>query len=247
MRTEEFITLLSKSAQGEDGYNKLRNGLPLGLDAAGEIVCSQTRERPFVRHTCVTGVKRTAFIKRFIVALSCLYEKDEANFLVLSPRSEYGELLRLKSLDITVPYVREKADLESAKACVLELLHMHTTGKGYPRLFLVLDGLEELDGCNQNGDLEEYRAFFDVLARRENVDVITGAELMKSIFSGYPGAFVGVGNCLVTTREEGKADVTYVGDDSSLSQPTAVRVPDSPSVMETVIFLNALSTENNAV
>lgn len=247
MRTEEFITLLSKTAQGDDGYQKLRAGLPLGLDAAGEIVLSQTQERPFIRHTCVTGVKRTAFIKRFILALSCLYEKGEANFLVLSSRNEYGELLRLKSLDITVPFVNDKSCLESAKACILELLNMYATGKGYPRLFLVLDGLEELDGCNQNGDLEEYRAFFDILARRENVYVITGVELMKSIFSGYPGAFVGVGNCLVTTREEGKADVTYAGDDSSLSQPTAVRVPDSPSVMETVIFLNALSAENNGI
>lgn len=247
MRTEEFITLLSERSQNGDGYKKLRDGIPLGLDAAGEIVLSQTRERPFIRHTCVTGVKRTAFIKRLIVALSCLYEKEEANFLVISPRSEYGELLRLRSIDVTVPFVREKTDLVSAKDCVAELVRMYLSGKGHPKLFLVLDGLEELDGCNQNGDLEEYRAFFDLLARRDNVDVITGTELMKSIFSGYPGAFVGVGNCLVTTREEGKADVTYVGDDSSLSQPTAVRVPDSPSVMETIIFLNSLPVENKAV
>ena len=122
---------------------------------------------------------------------------------------------------------------------------MYQTEKGHPRLILVLDGLEELEGCNKNGDLEEYRAFFDLTLRNENVEIITGAELMKSIFSGYPGAFVGVGNCLVTTREEGKADVTYVGDDSSLSMPTAMSFPDSPSVTETIIFLNSLPASTN--
>ena len=54
------------------------------------------------------------------------------------------------------------------------------------------------------------------------MDIITGVDLMQSIFSGYPGAFVGVGNALVTTREQGKADVTLVADDASLSLPVAI-------------------------
>ena len=46
----------------------------------------------------------------------------------------------------------------------------------------------------------------------------------------------------MTIREEGKADVTYVGDDISLSMPIPITYPSEPSVMETVIYLNALPT-----
>lgn len=240
MRAEEFITFLSKKT-AEGALETLRSGLPLGVDAAGEAVLSQICEHSFTpNHTCVTGVRRTAFIKRLLITLSCLYEKSEANFLVLSPRAEYGELLRLKSMDITVPYVRTKTDLEKAKACVRDLTAEYARSSGYPKLFLVLDGLEELPEANANGDLDEYREFFDMLAREKNVAIISGAELIKSIFSGNPGVFVGVGNCLVTTREEGRADVTYVGEDSSLSMPVALQYPDSPSVLEFIIYLNAL-------
>jgi hypothetical protein len=106
------------------------------------------------------------------------------------------------------------------------------------KLVLVLDGLEELDGCNQSADLEEYRDFLEVVARQNNVEVISGVELMKSIFSGYPGAFVGLGNCLVTPREHGKADITFVDEDSSLSLPIAMTYADLPTVEETVMYFN---------
>ena len=66
---------------------------------------------------------------------------------------------------------------------------------------------------------------------------------MRSIFSGYPGAFVGVGNCLVTTQGNGKADITYVGEDSSLSMPTPILFPDEPNITETVILLNSLAAK----
>jgi hypothetical protein len=177
------------------------------------------------------------------MAISCLYDKNEVNFLVLSPRMEYGELMRLRSLDITVPFITRKADLDSAYQCVRDLVNAHAQSAGCPKLFLVLDGLEEVEGCNANGDFEEYRDFADLTARSKNIELITGADLLKSIFSGEPGVFVGVGNCLVTTREEGHADVTYVGDDSSLSMPTAMTYPDSPSVMETIIMLNSLASK----
>lgn len=240
MRAEEFITFLTEKAASEGERSALKAGLPLGLDAAGEAVLSQILEHSFTpNHTCVTGANRTKFIKRLLVTLSFLYKKSEANFLVLSPRAEYGELLKLKSIDVTVPYLRTKADLEKAKVCVKQLAADYARGAGYPKLFLVLDGLEELPETNGNGDFDEYREFFDMLAREKNVAIITGAELMKSIFSGNPGVFVGVGNCLVTTREEGRADVTYVGEDSSLSMPVAIQYPDSPSVLESIIYLNA--------
>ncbi|MBE5745179.1 MAG: hypothetical protein E7355_03475 [Clostridiales bacterium] len=241
MRSEDFITSLTSLCETAEGLEKVRLGVPIGKDAADTLVFAQKQETPFMfRHTCVTGAQRTAFIKRTICTLSCLYQKEEANFLILSPRTEYSELLRLLHADITVPFVRDKADVEACLACVKEIVAIHDREKGCPRLILVLDGLEEIDGCNQNGDLEEYRAFFDAVIRRKNVEIISGVALMKSIFSGYPGAFVGVGNCLATTTEEGKADVTYVGEDSSLSMPTPIRFPCQPSFTETVIFLNAL-------
>ena len=100
-----------------------------------------------------------------------------------------------------------------------------------------------MEGCNRNEDLEEYRDIIDLLARRENVELIAGVELTKSIFSGYPGAFVGVGNCLVATREMGKADVTYVNDDASLTMPTPITYPSAPAIMETILFFNSVSKD----
>ncbi len=243
MRTEEFISAVSRSSKENEDFDKIRKGLPLGEDMSGHILLAQEREKPLtVRNTCVTGVGRTNFIRRLLITVSCLYEKGEACFFILSPRTEYGELLRLRSADITAPYINGKADLEQAIAVLKELILMRETGKGYPRLFLVLDGLDELPECNQNGDFEEYRALFELLMRKPDIDIICGLDLMKSIFAGYPGAFLGVGNCLITTREEGKADVTHVGDDGSLSMPQPIYYPSEPSVMESVIYLNSLPT-----
>ncbi|MBQ7924392.1 MAG: hypothetical protein IJ329_03700 [Clostridia bacterium] len=247
MRSEEFITLLTTLCDSEESLQNLRKSVPLGKDAADKIVLSQTREKPYViRHTCVTGVKRTSFIKRTVCTLSCLYEKSEANFFVVSPRTQYGELLRLLHADVTMPFIRDKADIEACLQCVKDIVSLRDRENGCPRLILILDGLEEIDGCNKNGDLEEYRAFFETVARRANIEIISGVDLMKSIFSGYPGAFVGVGNSLVTTLEEGKADVTYVGEDSSLSMPTPITFPHAPSVTETVILLNSFAQKQSA-
>lgn len=242
MRSDAFITSVCGASDDDTRFEELKKGLPLGEDTVGNIVLSQRREKPLtVRHTCVTGPSRGEFIRRLLLTLSCLYEKSEATFFVLSSRAEYGELLRLRNIDVTVPYIRNKSDVNFALETLKELLSMRNYGKGYPRLFLVLDGLEILPDCNRNGDLEEYREIFDMLTRRSDVDVISGVDLMQSIFKGYPGAFVGVGNCLVTTREEGKADVTYVGNDASLSLPAPMRYPTEPSFMETIIYFNALS------
>ena len=99
------------------------------------------------------------------------------------------------------------------------------------------------NGENIRGDLEEYRDVFELLMRKPDVDIICGADLGKSIFSGYPGAFLGIGNCLVTTRESGKADVTYVNEDSSLTLPMPIVYPNDPTVMESIIYLNALPAD----
>ena len=241
MRSDAFISSISALASDDKKFEELKTGLPLGEDTVGNILVAQKREKPLtVRNTCITGVGRCGFIRRFLLTISCLYEKSDACFFILSPRQEYGELLRLRNMDVTVPYIRTKSDLNLAVETIKELLRLREFGKGYPHLFLVLDGLEELPECNRNGDLEEYRQIFDFFARRTDVDLICGADLMRSIFSGYPGAFVGVGNCLVSIREEGKADVTYVGDDASLSLPIPMRYPTEPAFTETIIYFNAL-------
>ena len=241
MRSDEFISVISGMSHDDNQFEELKKGLPLGLDSVGNIVRAQKLEKPFtLRNTCVTGKGRTRFLCRFLITVSCLYEKSEACFFILSPKAEYGDLLRLKSMDVTAPFIREKGDLQLAVEAIKELLSQRENGRGYPHLFLVLDGLEDLPDCNRNGDLEEYREIFELFNRRTDVDVICGADLLRSIFSGHPGAFVGVGNCLVTIREDGKADVTYVGEDVSLSMPVPISYPNEPSVMETVIYLNAL-------
>ena len=95
MRVEEFIKEIAN-------YDKesLKKGIPVGKDAVGNILLAQKQEKPLtVRNTCVTGVGRTNFVKRLILTLASLYEKNEACFFILSPRNEYGELIRfLKEL-----------------------------------------------------------------------------------------------------------------------------------------------------
>lgn len=241
MRTEELIKVVSSLSGNNEKFEEFKKGLPLGIDASGNILLAQKLESPLtIRNTCVTGAGKTNFIRRFLITISCLYDKEEACFFVLSPRVEYGDLLRLHSADVTVPYIRDKQDLSQALETLKELIHMRAFGKGYPHLFLILDGMDELEGSNSNGDLAEYREIFEMIMRKPDIDVICGADLARSIFSGYPGAFLGVGNCLITTREEGKADVTYVNDDSGMTLPSPMVYPSEPSVTESIIFLNSL-------
>ena len=239
MNTQEFMKALFLETEGNEKLEEYKKGLPIGRDENGNILLAQKRDKTLtVRNTCATGAGRTDFIRRLIITLSCLYEKDQACFFVLSPKTEYGDLIRLHSADVTVPYIRNKEDIDKAVETLKELMRMRELGTGHPRLFLVLDGLEELPDAKKNGELEEYRAIYELLMRKNGVELITGVDLGKSIFAGYPGAFLGIGNCLVTTREEGQADVTYVGDDSSLTLPVPMTYPCEPSVLDSIIFLN---------
>ncbi len=247
MRSDEFFATLSALFK-EDGdvFEKMKRKIPLGLDSTGKVAYAREEETPFsTRHTCVTGGGKSAFIRRLLLTVANLYERSEVCFFVISPYTEYGELVYLKAMDITLPYIRGKEDVEAAVKTLRELLRLREYGRGYPRLFVVLDGLETLEGCNRNQDLEEYRELLDLLARRENIDVVTGVDLTKSIFSGFPGAFVGVGNALVATRESGSADLTHVRDDGSLTLPSPIHYPNEPSLTETVLFFNALSKDGN--
>lgn len=246
MRSDEFISSLSAMAgkMEDEQFEKMRKEVPLGLDEGGNVLYAHARANPFsARHTCVTGGEKGEFIRRTLLTLGCLHEKGEICFFILSTDAEYAELLRMRSLDVTLPYIRSIADLERAAETIKELLRMREYGRGYPRLVLVLDGLENLEGCNQNGELSEYTNLIELLSRRESVQVITGVELTKSIFSGYPGAFVGVGNCLIATKGDGEADVTYVQEDASLTTPRSITYPASPALAETVLFFNSVSKE----
>lgn len=247
MRSDEFITSLYES-YGENGqYATMKKHIPLGTDSSGNVVFARKEETPFsLRHVAVTGAYKTAFIRRLLLTLSRLYKEDEICFFVLSCRADYGELVRVKDMDVTVPYIRSKDDFDEGINTLKALLKLREVGRGYPSLILVLDGIEELDGCNKNGDLEEYRDVFELVNCRQDVDVITGAELTKSIFSGYPSAFVGAKNCLVATREQGKADVTYFEDDASTGLPMPITYPSEPSITETVVLFNSMKkAENN--
>ena len=89
------------------------------------------------------------------------------------------------------------------------------------------------------GSVKYLSLYFEKITKKFfKVDGIGSYAFIMSIFSGYPGAFVGLGNCLVTTREHGKADVTFVDDDSSLSLPIAMTYADLPTVEETVMDFN---------
>ena len=240
MEMQAFMKVIFHDTEENGKLEEYKLGFPIGQDKKGGVLLAQKHDKPLtIRNTCATGVGRTDFLRRLIITLSCLYEKEQACFFVLSPREEYGELLRLHSLDITVPYIHGKEDLDKAMDTLKELMRMRATGMGYPRLFVVLDGLEDLPDVPKNGELSEYRAVYEILSHKPGVDIFTGVDLSKSIFAGYPGVFLGIGNCLVTTHESGKADVTYVGEDSSLTLPTPMVYPNAPTVGERVKFLNA--------
>ena len=242
MRTEELIEKISKEAEDNERFEVLKKGLPLGISRENTIVLAQNNDRRnvMVRNTCVTGSNKTQFIRRLLITLSCIHDSKEACFIVLSPHVEYGELLRLSAVDFTIPYIRNKEDVALAVKTLKELIYMRESGKAYPHLFLVLDGLETLEEGKTNMDLSEYSAILEMLMRVTDVDVICGIDLGRSIFAGCPGTFLGRGNCLVTAYENGKADVTYVNDDTSLTMPMQITYPSEPSVMDTIVYLNSV-------
>ena len=241
MKTEEFISSLSDiSRKNAYRFDRIRACIPLGRDDAGNVVAAHREENPArYHHVCVTGGGRADFICRLVLTLSCIYDKSEAGFLVLSPRPEYAELLRLKNADVTVPYIRSLADYEAAVTALGELVRVRSMGQGYPRLLVVLDGLESLSETPADGMLSSYNACFQAVGA-SGVEVVTGVELHGSIFGGFPGAFVGIGNCLVTVKGAGRADVTYVDPDSSLTPPRGIFYPDSPALGAAIDFFNAL-------
>lgn len=243
MRTEEFIERILGQADDNARFDELRKGIPLGEDTNGEVVLAQKNAQAYtVRNTCVTGSNKTQFIRRLLVSLAYLHHAEEACFIVVSPRVEYGELLRLTGSDFTIPYIRKKEDVALVMKTLRELLFMRTSGTGYPHIFLVLDGLETLEEGKTNMDLSEYSSILEMLMNVTDVDVICGMDLGRSIFASCPGTFLGRGSCLVTARENGKADVTYVNENTSLTMPMPITYPTESSVLESIAYLNSLPT-----
>ncbi|MBQ8319882.1 MAG: hypothetical protein IJX81_03285 [Clostridia bacterium] len=239
MRTEELIETLSGISKNNPAeFERLRAGIPLGVDSFGGVAVSH-RENKIERyhHTCVSGAYKTEFIKRLVLSLACLYERGEAAFLIVSPFLTYGELMNLKNADVTVPFIRGGEDLKQVLDCLQGLVRTRGEGTPAPKLFVVLDGIETLT----EGDtaLVSYRPFLDTVGTT-GIEIISGVELQKSVFGGYPGGFVGVGNCLVTTDAEGTADLTYVNLDTSMSLPKTVSYPSLPSVSESIAFFNGI-------
>lgn len=237
MRSDEFIAQILQASTKED-IQVLREKLPLGQND-GELIYAQKTTHLFTpRHTAVTGEMRTTFIKRLILTLSQLYSPEEAHFFILSTKSDYGELLSAKTIDLTLPFIRTQEDFELAVKSIKDLIANDEQGKYRRKTFIVIDGIESLTKSALLNDLENYRNLLDYLTLKQKVDVITGVDLMQSIFSGNPGVFVGFGNCLITVHSPEKADVTYVNVDFSLSTPTAFEYPSSPTFLETVASLN---------
>ena len=90
----------------------------------------------------------------------------------------------------------------------------------------------------KRSSLDCYRPFFEAVGT-SGIEIITGVDLAKTIFAGYPAAFVGLGNCLVTPSVGGEMDITYVGIDGSMTLPKKCTYPALPTVAECIELRNA--------
>ena len=246
MKTEEFLTRIRGENRIDPGrVNQLRACLPLGEYSDGEYVLSH-REYDIARyhHTCVTGAMRAEFISRLLLTLTGLYTKSEAIFIIVSPNMQYGQLMKLAGADVTVPFVNNDRDvaqvLESVRALAAMRKAKSADKPTSAKTFLVLDGLELLEPEDKRSGLDCYRAFFEAVGT-SGIEVITGVDLAKTIFAGYPAAFVGIGNCLVTPSVGGEMDVTYVDIDGMMTLPKKCNYPSLPTLTECIENRNAES------
>ncbi len=226
MQIEDFITLLSETAvKNEYRFESLRERIPLGVYTGGEIATAHREEKPDRYHFILaTGEDRRAFVFSLILCLSCLYDENEVSFLILSPHDEYSALLSLSGVDISIPYMRTKEDFDLAMQTVEALSRMRTLSSSYPRLIVVCDGLEEIEGLPFDDVTEPYTRCLEKVGAIRS-EVIAAADITKSNFCSFPGAVVGIGNCLVSTKGLGKGDITQVGLDSSLGVPRQAEYP----------------------
>lgn len=240
MKTEEFVARIKgESRVDPKKFEQLRDCIPLGEYSDGEYVLSH-REYDLARyhHTCVTGAMRAEFISRLILTLTGLYEKSKAIFCIVSPNLYYGQFMKLAKSDVTVPFVTSLRDVPPILEAVKTLAEQRKDKTSAAKTFLVLDGLELLEPEDKRSTLDCYRPFFEAVGT-SGIEIITGVDLAKTIFAGYPAAFVGIGNCLVAPAVGGEMDVTYVGIDGSMTLPKKCAYPSLPTVGESIERRNA--------
>lgn len=244
MRIEEWMGLLSEAARkNEYRFESLRTCIPLGVYPDGNIATAHREEKPDRYHyLLVSGAGKREFILRLVATLSRIYDKNEAQFLVLSPYTDYADFLSLAGADFTVPYITGADDFEDAIKTVTELVSVHALRVGAPRLIVVAEGLETVEGIKHEDVTDPYARILAAVGT-SGAEVIAGVNLTESAFAGYPGAVVGIGNCLVSVKSTGKADVTHVGADSSLGVPREILYPYEPEFKEVVSFLNSMEEE----
>lgn len=238
MRTDEWISHIAVLSTADiERFHALREAMPLG-DADGDVVTAHREVAPErYHHTCVTGATKTEFISRLILTLSGTYQKTEASFLLVSPDMSYGRFMRLQGADVTVPFINGQSDVDAVLKTIETLAQMRQGKARTPKLFVVVDGIEGFVAEEKRATLECYRPFLEAVGT-SGIELITGVDLAQTIFAGYPGAFVGVGNCLVTPTLGGEADVTYVNVDGTMSPPKSFVYPSMPTVAESIAILN---------
>ena len=247
MKLEEWIGSLSEEAKKNAyRFEMLRDCIPLGFFSGGEIALAHLKQQPERNHfTFASGEHGKEFIQNLALSLAVLYDRSEAQFLLLSPRSELKPLLKLQNADINALYVQTEQDFSLAVEGIKALANLQKRGVGYPKLIVVAEGLEEIDGIYQDDITEPYIRLHEALG--DSVcELSATADLNQSRYFTFPGAFLGIGNCLVATKTPGKADVTHVGADSSLSLPREISYPHEDSLEESVSFFNGLEQEGES-
>ena len=240
MKTEEFLTRIKgENRVDPERFEDLRARLPLGEYSDGEYVLAHLeRDEERYHHTCITGAMRAEFISRLVLTLSGLYQKSEAVFFIVSPNLYYGQLMKLAAADVIVPFLTSARDIPPILQAVRNLAGQRQGKKTRAKTFLVLDGLELLEEEGKRTALDCYRPFFEAVGS-SGIEIITGVDLAKTIFAGYPAAFVGLGNCLVAPSVGGEMDITYVRIDGSMTLPKKCTYPALPTVSECIELRNA--------
>lgn len=239
MKAEEMVAVLSDAARANTfRFERLRECIPLGT-VGDEVITAHREDRPERYHyTCVSGRGRGDFIRRLCLTLACIYDRSEAVFLVLSPDPEYAELLNVQNADFTVPYIKTSEDFVLALTEIAELEKMRSFNKRYPKIFLIADGLEKVDGL-QDDPASAYRRCLDAVAAG-GAEVITGYDIEDGPYHAFPGAFIGIGNCLVNAKGDGVANVRYVNPDSSLSSAREFFYPSEQSLKDAVDVVSGI-------
>ena len=241
MTAEDFFKqLASVAGDSPERFNEIIERLPLGLDLEKRFVFARnlsTVDMPvgaLSRHTCVVGTGRSAFIRRLILTLVGVHDEGKISFVIASPKREYAELLKLKRTDVFIPVLKSVDDLWNVIRVCREQSDLRVGGgeKIYGKLVIVADGLEEFT----NGALDCYLPFFSMT--KTGAELITGVDLVGSVFSSSPQSFVGNGGCLITVTNRGVADVSRVSLSGELELPTPFEYPSEPSLSEVISLVN---------